>query len=63
MATVSPANPPVFDVASDAAIATARAALDAHTVEMMAWHFHESTGCPFSHSSQMAANTSRCAVR
>ncbi|MCU0873986.1 MAG: hypothetical protein MUE50_16745 [Pirellulaceae bacterium] len=21
--------------------------LDAHVVEMMAWHFHESTGCPF----------------
>jgi phenylacetate-coenzyme A ligase PaaK-like adenylate-forming protein len=25
----------------------ARQALDAHTVETVAWHFHESTGCPF----------------
>ncbi|PHY03429.1 MAG: hypothetical protein CK530_01170 [Planctomycetaceae bacterium] len=25
----------------------ARNDLDAHTVEMMAWHFHPSTGCPF----------------
>ncbi len=25
----------------------AREKLDAHVVEMMAWHFHESTGCPF----------------
>jgi len=40
-------QPPVFEVASDEAVKTARAALDAHTVEMMAWHFHESTGCPF----------------
>jgi len=38
---------PCFEVASDEAIASARAALDAHVVEMMAWHFHESTGCPF----------------
>lgn len=43
MATASP----VFEVASDKSIADARAALDAHTVEMMAWHFHPSTGCPF----------------
>jgi phenylacetate-coenzyme A ligase PaaK-like adenylate-forming protein len=28
-------------------IRQARAELDAHTVEMMAWHFHDSTGCPF----------------
>ncbi len=26
---------------------SARDALDAHTVETVAWHFHESTGCPF----------------
>ncbi len=32
---------------SDATVAKARAALDAHTVETVAWHFHESTGCPF----------------
>ncbi len=25
----------------------ARQQLDAHTVETVAWHFHESTGCPF----------------
>ena len=25
----------------------ARQQLDAHTVEIVAWHFHESTGCPF----------------
>ena len=27
--------------------AAAHDALDAHTVETIAWHFHESTGCPF----------------
>jgi phenylacetate-coenzyme A ligase PaaK-like adenylate-forming protein len=40
-------KPPVFDVASDEAVKQARTTLDAHTVEMMAWHFHEQTGCPF----------------
>ena len=40
-------KPPVFEVASDEAVRKARADLDAHAVEMMAWHFHESTGCPF----------------
>ncbi|MFM9024746.1 MAG: hypothetical protein ACKON7_05325 [Planctomycetaceae bacterium] len=45
--TPSPAAAPAFEVASPAAVATAKAALDAHTVEMMAWHFHASTGCPF----------------
>ncbi len=43
----SATSAPVFEVADDAAVAAARAALDAHTVEMMAWHFHPSTGCPF----------------
>ena len=38
---------PVFAVADDASIARAREQLDAHVVETMAWHFHESTGCPF----------------
>jgi phenylacetate-coenzyme A ligase PaaK-like adenylate-forming protein len=49
MSSAAPAQekPPVFEVASAAAVQQARAALDAHTVEMMAWHFHESTGCPF----------------
>ena len=49
MSTAAPAQekPPVFEVASDAAVKQARSILDAHTVEMMAWHFHESTGCPF----------------
>jgi phenylacetate-coenzyme A ligase PaaK-like adenylate-forming protein len=28
-------------------IRKARETLDAHTVETLAWHFHESTGCPF----------------
>ena len=47
-AVSSPAEkPPVFEVASAEAVSRARAVLDAHTVEMMAWHFHESTGCPF----------------
>ena len=40
-------KPPVFQVADAAAVAQARQRLDAHTVEMMAWHFHPSTGCPF----------------
>jgi phenylacetate-coenzyme A ligase PaaK-like adenylate-forming protein len=29
------------------AVQPARDALDAHVVEMVAWHFRESTGCPF----------------
>ncbi len=33
--------------ALESAISTAREALDAHTVEMVAWHFHDDTGCPF----------------
>jgi phenylacetate-coenzyme A ligase PaaK-like adenylate-forming protein len=40
-------TPPVFAVADAAAVAAARARLDAHTVETIAWHFHPSTGCPF----------------
>ena len=40
-------KPPVFEVATAAAVAAARERLDAQTVEMMAWHFHPSTGCPF----------------
>lgn len=28
-------------------VAAARAKLDAHTYEIVQWHFHESTGCPF----------------
>lgn len=31
----------------DAAVAAARSRLDAHTREMIAWHFDPSTGCPF----------------
>ncbi len=38
---------PAFEVADTTAIEKARNDLDAHTVEMMAWHFHPSTGCPF----------------
>ncbi len=40
-------KPPVFAVADEAAIKKAREQLDARCVEMMAWHFHPSTGCPF----------------
>ena len=29
------------------AVAEAKAKLDAHAVETVQWHFHESTGCPF----------------
>ena len=50
MATTAPspaAKPPVFKVANPAAVAAARAQLDAHVAEIMAWHFHPSTGCPF----------------
>ena len=31
----------------DAKIQSARAALDQHTQEVVQWHFHDSTGCPF----------------
>src|SRR5688572_1127382 len=41
MATIAPEA----DLAP--AVKTARDRLDAHTVETIAWHFHESTGCPF----------------
>lgn len=37
----------VFELADTDSIARSREALDAHTVEMMAWHFHPSTGSPF----------------
>ncbi len=52
MASASPSGscsqkPPVFEVAGDEGVKKARAELDAHTIEMMAWHFHPSTGCPF----------------
>jgi phenylacetate-coenzyme A ligase PaaK-like adenylate-forming protein len=33
--------------ASADAVRRAREALDAHVVETVGWHFHESTGCPF----------------
>ena len=47
MAAPAASASPVFEVADAAAVARARSTLDAHTVEMMAWHFHPSTGCPF----------------
>jgi hypothetical protein len=47
MSTDVSAPKPVFQVADEAAVKQARATLDAHAVEMMAWHFHPSTGCPF----------------
>jgi len=40
-------TPVVFELADEASIARSRGQLDAHTVEMMAWHFHPSTGSPF----------------
>jgi phenylacetate-coenzyme A ligase PaaK-like adenylate-forming protein len=47
--TTEPATSPdpVFELADADSIAHSRAALDAHTVEMIAWHFHPSTGSPF----------------
>ncbi len=45
--TAESATPPVFELADADSIARSREALDAHTVEMMAWHFHPSTGSPF----------------
>src|SRR4051794_22548673 len=33
--------------ASADAVRRAREVLDTHVVETVAWHFHESTGCPF----------------
>jgi hypothetical protein len=50
----SPPAPPAFSrlmttstAVSAESFASAREKLDAHTVEMVAWHFHDSTGCPF----------------
>ena len=40
-------KPAVFELADAESIARSRERLDAHTVEMMAWHFHPSTGSPF----------------
>ena len=40
-------QPAVFELADEQSIARSREQLDAHTVEMMAWHFHPSTGSPF----------------
>ena len=47
MSVTAADKPPVFQVATPEQVAAARAVLDAHTVAIMAWHFHESTGCPF----------------
>ena len=33
--------------ASDKDVQGARELLDAHAVDIVAWHFHDSTGCPF----------------
>ncbi|MDA7885835.1 hypothetical protein N9B10_03020 [Pirellulales bacterium] len=38
---------PVFDVADEQSIARSKEKLDAHTTEIVAWHFHPSTGSPF----------------
>jgi len=34
-------KPPVFQVATPEQRAAAKATLDAHTAEMVAWHFHD----------------------
>ena len=36
-----------FSPELQSSITTSRDALDAHAVEVVQWHFHESTGCPF----------------
>src|SRR5262249_14782330 len=36
-----------MSIPPDDAVREARQALNAHVVETVAWHFHESTGCPF----------------
>jgi phenylacetate-coenzyme A ligase PaaK-like adenylate-forming protein len=41
--TVAPAADPALHAATQAA----RERLDAHAVETVQWHFHDSTGCPF----------------
>jgi phenylacetate-coenzyme A ligase PaaK-like adenylate-forming protein len=38
---------PAMPEAQADAVCRARELLDAHVVETVAWHFHESTGCPF----------------
>ncbi len=40
-------KPAVFELADAQSVARSREQLDAHTVEMVAWHFHPSTGSPF----------------
>ena len=47
MPTDTTEKTPVFDVADDQSIARSKEKLDAHTTEMVAWHFHPSTGSPF----------------
>jgi len=37
----------MVDQCPDARIGEAKARLDAHTREIVAWHFHAKTGCPF----------------
>ncbi|MBX3433936.1 MAG: hypothetical protein KF847_11490 [Pirellulales bacterium] len=39
--------PPPHTPPTEDALAAAREALDSQAVEMMAWHFSDSTGCPF----------------
>src|SRR5882757_6089029 len=39
-------EPAMPDAPADA-VRRAREALDAHVIETVAWHFHDSTGCPF----------------
>ena len=41
------ATPPAISAELDSKVRAARELLDAHAVEIIQWHFHESTGCPF----------------
>ena len=42
-----PRSPTAVNALNDEAQRKARTALDGHVAETIAWHFHESTGCPF----------------
>lgn len=41
------AQPSTHALPDEQTLVQARQALDAHVVEIVQWHFHESTGCPF----------------
>jgi phenylacetate-coenzyme A ligase PaaK-like adenylate-forming protein len=47
MTSGASASVPSLDANLDTLVRQARERLDAHTYEIVQWHFHESTGCPF----------------